>query len=135
MSALAARSAPSTRSAAPARGAMPRVAHLAPVAAPSRQASLLPFVLLCVGLIVGALVAVLLLNTAMTSQAYERQDLRLEQIDLADQRAALLTALDAQAAPQHLAAAARALGMRPATEVGFISLTDGTVVQPGDGGA
>jgi hypothetical protein len=93
-----------------------------------------PFVVLCIGIIVGALVFVLLLNTTMAAGAYEARDLKIESVQLQEQRADLLMELDASAAPQRLAALAAELGMVRASEVGFISLADGTVTTAGGGG-
>lgn len=107
-----------------------RAPHLRPVSPPSRSRSVLPFVLLCVAISIGSLVAVLMLNTTMAAQAYEQRALHLRSLELAEARAALLTALEAKGSPQSLAAQARELGMRPATAVGFIVIADGRVIAP-----
>lgn len=112
----------------PVRGSAP---HLQPVSAPARSRSVVPFVVLCVTVILAALVSVLVLNISMAARAYEIKDLESTVSSLADQRAELLTTLDAMAAPQRLADTARALGMVEASEVGFISLSDGTITPPG----
>lgn len=96
--------------------------------------SVIPFVVLCVLVVVIALVSVLLLNTSMVKGAYDAHDLSIEISDLEQRRAELLTEIDAQAAPQQLADRAAELGMVPVTTVGFVSLADGTVVTAGDAG-
>jgi hypothetical protein len=90
-----------------------------------------PFVALCVAIILGALVSVLLLNTTMAEGAYEAKNLRVSLATLGERRADLITAIDAKATPESLAEQATALGMIPASAIGFISLTDGTVTLPG----
>ena len=98
-----------------------------------RPPSIIPFVVLCVAIVVAALVSVLLLNTTMAAGAYQARDLKIQSANLLEQRAALLTQLDANAAPQNLADKAAALGMAPAVEVGYISLKDGSVRRAGGG--
>jgi hypothetical protein len=105
-----------------------------PVPRESGGGSNVPFVVLCVGIIVAALVFVLVLNTTMAAGAYEAHDLKIESVQLQEQRADLLMALDASAAPQRLAARAAELGMVRASDVGFISLSDGTVMTLGGAG-
>ncbi len=106
----------------------------APVSRSSGGGSNTPFVVLCVGLIVAAFVFVLLLNATMAAGAYEARDLKIESVQLQEQRADLLMELDANAAPQRLAERATELGMARASEVGFISLRDGTVTTAGGEG-
>lgn len=109
-------------------------AHLRPVSAPSHQRSLASFAWTCISIIVVALAAMLIINTQMAAGAYERRDMRLEIAGLHQQRAALVTHLDANAAPHHLAQVATALGMVPATTVGFISLSTEQVTETDRGG-
>jgi len=133
-----ARPAPARRSAAP-RPAPQREAPAVPVrrpdlaalAAPEHSRSLVPFVALCVAIVVGSLVAVLLLNTSMAKGAYETRDLRNELSYLDDQRSELRAALEAHASPQALARAAAELGMVPAPHVGFVTIGTGSVIAPG----
>ena len=119
------------RPAAPERreATRPRT-HLAPVATPSHDRSILPFLGLCLTIVAGALVGVLLLNTSMAAGAYEARDLKISIAESVDQRNALVANLDAAAAPDNLAAAATALGMVRADVVGFISLENGQVDAP-----
>ncbi|WP_062384713.1 hypothetical protein [Demequina iriomotensis] len=105
--------------------------NLRPVAAPERGRSLLPFVSLCVGVVVLALGSVLFINTTMAEGAYERRDLKIQIAELHVEQQALLETLDANAAPESLAARAGALGMAPASALGFVSLSDGIVLENG----
>jgi hypothetical protein len=104
---------------------------LRPVAAPVASRSLVPFVSLCIAIIVGSLVGVLLLNTQMAQGAYDTRDLKIQIASLSEQRGELVAQLDSNAAPQNLADRAAALGMHPAGKVGFISLEDGYVTGAG----
>lgn len=106
--------------------------HLRAVPAPEHARSLVPFTWACVSMILGALAAVLILNTTMAEGAYERRDLKIELADLHQQRATLISALEANASPQWLSTRAGELGMQPATTLGFVSIEDGVVLESGD---
>ncbi|NYI41771.1 hypothetical protein [Demequina lutea] len=122
-------STPPLRS-APTREA-PRREHLRPVPAPQHERSLAPFAWLCVMIVLGALGAVLALNTTMAGGAYQSRDLTIEIAALHQQRATALTKLESNAAPGALALQARSLGMVPADHIGFITLATGQVLQAG----
>ncbi|SEJ47081.1 hypothetical protein [Demequina mangrovi] len=118
------------QSAAPRTGTATRP-RLSPVAMPETNRPLALFAWLCGGIVILALGAVLLINTTMAEGAETRRSLRIEIADLHQQQAALLETLDANAAPESLAARAGALGMAPATALGFMSLSDGIVLETG----
>jgi hypothetical protein len=101
------------------------------MATPEYSRSLVPFVAMCVAIVVGSLVAVLVLNTTMTQRAYETRDLRTELAALENQRSELVATLEADGSPQALAQAALALGMVPAPRVGFVTIESGVVLAPG----
>ncbi len=134
-----ARPRPTAHSAAPRRAPAPRETTEAPSrnpaisvhAAPEHSRSLVPFVGMCVSIVLGALIAVLLLNTTMAKGAYETRDLRNELAYLQDQRSELLASLEEHASPQSLSQAAHDLGMVPAHRVGFVTISSGAVVAPG----
>ena len=119
-----------TTSAAAATPPAPR-ASVSAMAAPEYSRSLVPFVAMCVAIVVGSLVAVLLLNTSMTKRAYDTRDLRTELAQLENQRSELRATIEEDASPQALAAAAQALGMSPAPRVGFVEIETGDVLAPG----
>ncbi len=102
--------------------------HLRAVGAPQQSRSLVPFATLCVGIVIAALAAVLILNTTMARGAYESQSLRIEIANFHQQRAALLTQLEAASAPGGLAHSAQNLGMVPASHIGFVSIGTGAVL-------
>ena len=105
--------------------------HLHAVQAPEQARSLVPFAWTCALIVIGALSAVLLLNTSMAKGAYERRDLKIEIANLHEQRATLVTQLELESSPHQLGESARALGMVPAGTFGFISLEDGIVIESG----
>ncbi|MDN4479525.1 hypothetical protein [Demequina muriae] len=133
-----------TRSSAAARAATARTApasrptsdqrpRLRAVGAPEQARSLAPFAWACILIILSALAAVLLLNTSMAKGAYERRDLKIEIASLHQERSALVTALEANSAPNLLADAATDLGMRPHDTLRSVSLETGAVLEPGAG--
>lgn len=122
---------PVIRELAPIQRAPSSRATVSAMAAPEYSRSLVPFVAMCVAIVVGSLVAVLLFNTTMTQRAYETRDIRSELSALEDQRSELLATLDADASPQALALAAQGLGMVPAPRVGFVTIQSGVVLAPG----
>ncbi len=115
-----------------AGGAQERRAQLRPVAAPEQARSLLPFMWLCIGIVIAALSAVLLINTTMAEGAYERRDLRIEIAGLHQESQSLQEGIEANGAPMSLAQRARDLGMVPASAQGFVSLSDGIVLENGN---
>ncbi len=60
--------------------------HLRAVAAPEQARSLVPFAWTCALIVVGALSAVLFINTSMAGGAYERRDLKIEIANLHEER-------------------------------------------------
>ncbi|GIG54282.1 hypothetical protein [Demequina activiva] len=130
---------PRTSTAVPTRATQPRERgtsqdrrHLRAVSAPEQARSLAPFAWTCVLIIMAALASVLAITTAMSEGAYERRDLKIEIAQLHQQRAALVSELEANSSPTYLAEAARGLGMEPHTTLGFVSLTDQAVLKQGE---
>ena len=113
------------------RPSRPAVARPAPrlrlVRAPAQTRTRVPFVVACMAILGGALLAALLLNTTMARGAYEKQDLDVELAKLAGTQQDLSAELDRRASPVELAASARALGMVPAVSTGWVRLSDGSV--------
>lgn len=105
--------------------------HLRAVSAPRHSRSIVPFAWLCVSIVVVALAAVLALNTTMAEGAYQTRTLKIEIAQLHQQRAATLTQLEANAAPQALAQRAQDLGMEPSGRIGFVTLESGKVLEAG----
>ncbi|MCL2850131.1 MAG: hypothetical protein FWE61_08830 [Micrococcales bacterium] len=114
---------------APARA--PRPAPLEPrlrlVRPPQHVRTRVPFVVTCMGVLITALVVMLLLNTATAQAAFETSRTQRQLTGLLQDNDELAATLDEKASPEHLAAAARELGMVPATGTGWIRLSDQTV--------
>jgi hypothetical protein len=102
-----------------------RTRVLAPQARPGSR---LPAVLASGVVMLATLMAVLLLNIALSRGSYADQTLTDRQTQLAEREQALREQLAASEAPGALDARARALGMVPAGDPGYLRLTDGTVL-------
>lgn len=111
----------------PARPAAAPPPRLRVVRAPAQARSRVPFVLACMALLGGALLAALLLNTQVASLAFERYELSNELGQLRQDRMDLVAQLDAKSSPTQLAQAARGLGMVEANGTGWLRLADGSV--------
>jgi hypothetical protein len=98
------------------------------VRAPQHARTRVPFVVACMAVLGAALLSALLLNTQMASAAYEKFDLSNELGRLEQDQKDLMAELDAKASPDQLAEAAKALGLVPAANVGWVRLSDGTVL-------
>ncbi|MFC6935423.1 hypothetical protein ACFQHO_37415 [Actinomadura yumaensis] len=93
----------------------------------SRPAPRAPFVLLILGLLGGALVSLLLLNTVLAEDAFTLTRLQQSNKLLGQQRQALQEQIAREESPGNLARRARAQGMRPGEGLAFIdSLTGQT---------
>ncbi|WP_084076741.1 hypothetical protein [Demequina sp. NBRC 110057] len=106
--------------------------HLRAVAAPEQARSIAPFAWTCILIVLGAMAAVLLINTQMTKGAYERRDLKIEIASLHEQSAAMTDTLERYDSPSYLAERASALGMEPASTLGSVSIADGAVLEQGE---
>jgi len=63
------------------------------------------------------------INTLLAQDAFTLSNLKIEAKAVADQRDAINRSIDSHAAPERLAAAAAALGMRPSETPVFLDLT------------
>jgi hypothetical protein len=89
-----------------------------------------PFVLLVVGLLGGALVSLLLLNTVLAEDAFTLTRLQRSNKQLNQQRQALQEEIAREEAPAVLAQKARALGMKQPTRPAFVDAQSRRVVGP-----
>ncbi|HEY0189245.1 MAG TPA: hypothetical protein VGC67_17290 [Cellulomonas sp.] len=101
---------------------------------PAQTRTHVPFVLVCMAILAGALLAALLLNTQLAQGSYAEQEMDSQLADLAQTEQQLSSQLDTNRSPEQLAAQAAALGMEPAGSTGWLSLADGTVVGAEDAG-
>lgn len=89
-----------------------------------------PFVLLVVGLLGGALVSLLLLNTVLAEDAFTLTRLQRSNKQLTQQRQALQEEIAREEAPAVLAQKAKALGMVQPTRPAFVDAQARRVVGP-----
>jgi hypothetical protein len=115
------------RPAAP-QPASPSERHLTVVPPRPWRAPKAPFVLLLLTLLVGGLVTLLLLNTALAQGAFVVHDLESRSAELADREQALQQELALEASPARLAKRARELGMVPRENPVFLRTSDGRVL-------
>jgi hypothetical protein len=107
--------------------ALPRP-RLTVVARAATRAPRIPFVVLVVALLVGGLVGLLLLNTALQRGAYTTTALRDRAAALTVRQQQLQVRVDAMAEPQRLAQRALRLGMVADASPGFLELSTGRIV-------
>jgi hypothetical protein len=98
------------------------------VAEPAARLARFPFLLVLIGIFGIGMAGLLMLNTALQSQAFESRTLNRQARELAYAQADLENQLDVLAAPQELARRASALGMRPNPFPAFLELPSGKVV-------
>lgn len=133
--AVRARSVPAPAPRPTAEPAAPRP-RLRVVRAPAHARTRVPFVVLCMAILVGALLGALVLNTTMAQGEYERYALQTRLAQSAQSQQQMRGDLEELAAPAQLAAAAGALGMVPTTTGGYLRLEDGVVLgNPAPAGA
>jgi len=80
------------------------------------------FMGILIGIFVTGLLALLCINTALTSGAFTLENMKLHLAAVNDQRDAVLNEVAAQSSPDYLAKAATKLGMQPQTEINFLNL-------------
>ena len=106
--------------------------HTRPVAGPATRARArsprMPFILLLVGLLGGALVCLLVISTTLAQGAFRITNLQQQNANLARQEQTLTNEVAQAANPAVIAAEAQQLGMRPNPHLGFIDLKTGKIV-------
>ena len=113
----------------PGRGpARPPRPSLRVVAAPVAEHGRTLFVLACLALLVGGLIALLLINTALAQGSFRMHDLSSSSRQLSDQSQALGEDIAGQASPERLSQRAAGLGMVASGSVAFLRLSDGRVL-------
>ena len=80
------------------------------------------FMGILIGVFVAGLLALLCINTALTSGAFTLENMKLELAAVNDQRDAVLNQVATHSSPDFLAKAATKLGMQPQTGINFLSL-------------
>ncbi|MBK5247823.1 MAG: hypothetical protein JJE50_00110 [Actinomycetales bacterium] len=100
------------------------------VRAPAPVRTHLPFVLLCLSILGGALLGALMLNTSMAATAYELHDAEISLARLSESEQVLAAQADQLSSAPQLAARATAIGMVPAEGLSYIRLSDGSIAGP-----
>jgi hypothetical protein len=125
---------PATKPAAkPAAKPAPKRPRTRTVAMPRRSAAppRAPFVLLVVGLLGGALVSLLLLNTVLAQDAFTLSELQRGNQRLNERKQALQEDINRENSPAVLHAKARGLGMVDGRRPAFIDARTGRITQGG----
>ena len=88
----------------------------------------MPFIVLVIGLLAGALVCILVISTTLAAGAFQISNLQQANSALTRQQEQLQQQVASEQAPATIAQRARQLGMKPATALRFIDLRTGRVV-------
>jgi hypothetical protein len=88
----------------------------------------MPFILLLVGLLGGALVCLLVISTTLAQGAFRITNLQEQNANLARQEQTLTNEVAQAGSPAVIAAEAKQLGLRPNPYLGFIDLETGKIV-------
>ena len=103
--------------------------HTRPAAArPRSRAPRMPFILLLVGLLGGALVSLLVISTTLAQGSFRVTSLQEQNAELARQAQTLTNQVAQAGNPAVIAKEARQLGMRPNPHLGFIDVKSGKIV-------
>ena len=95
---------------------------------PRSRSPRMPFILLLVGLLGGALVSLLVISTTLAQGAFRITNLEKQNASLARQEQTLTNEVAQAGNPAVIANEARQLGMRPNPHLGFIDLKTGKIV-------
>ena len=88
----------------------------------------MPFILLLVGLLGGALVSLLVISTTLAQGSFRVTSLQEQNAELARQAQTLTNQVAQAGNPAVIAKEAEQLGMRPNPHLGFIDLKSGKIV-------
>jgi hypothetical protein len=123
------RTAPRTRPVTAPRHTRPVTGPGPGPATPARTRSpRMPFILLLVGLLGGALVSLLVISTTLAQGAFRITNLQEQNANLARQEQTLTNEVAQAGNPAVIARQAKQLGMRPNPYLGFIDLKTGKIV-------
>ena len=92
------------------------------------RAPRMPFILLLVGLLGGALVSLLVISTTLAQGSFRITNLQEQNAQLARQTQILTNQVAQAGNPAAIAKEARQLGMRPDPHLGFIDVKSGKIV-------
>lgn len=103
------------------------VLRLVPELQNGKQADNHTFGFVVGGVFIGGLISLLIINTALTQDAFRLQELKIEATTLADQREAILREVAAKSSPHKLAQSAVEMGMMVNINPKFLDLTAGEI--------
>lgn len=107
------------------RLAPPRLRVVSP---PATSRSRLPYAAACTAVLAVTLVALLMMNIALSRTSFAVHELEQQRALLVEQEQALSEQLALEGSPGRLAERARALGMVPNPQPAFVRLSDGAVL-------
>ncbi len=94
---------------------------------PRKQRARVPFLAVCITILIGAMLGALVLNTSMASTAYEMHSTQLELARTLQHNQEHAAEVDRLSSPSRLAEKAQSLGMVPGEGVTYIDLDAGTL--------
>lgn len=103
------------------------------VRSPVARRSVVPYLLLCAGILLGSLVTALILNTHMAVAAYEIHDAQRDLNLLTEAETSLRQEVEQLSSPVELEQRATDLGMAAAEGIGYIDLAGGRLLPVDDG--
>lgn len=106
-------------------GKSPRLRVVRP---PHKKRARVPFVVVCLVVLVGSMLGALILNTLMAQAAYEMHSTQVELARTLQTNQELSTKVDQLSAPERLARKAESLGMVPGESVTYIDLDSATLI-------
>lgn len=105
-----------------------RLTVVPPRALGRTQAARTPFVILVIAMLAGGVVGLLMFNTSMQQRSFQATALEHRMNELTAREQSLSMQLDGLRDPQHLAAAAKKLGMVAPAQPAFVRLGNGRVL-------
>ena len=106
-------------------GTTKAVLRLVPELQNGKKANDKSFIIITSSVFIAGLFSLLLINTALTQDAFKLQQLKVQATTLADQREAILKEVSEKSSPAKLAENAMKLGMIVNTNPRFLDLTGG----------
>lgn len=98
------------------------------VSPPRIQRTRVPFLLICLGLLVGAMLSALILNTVMTSAAFDLQTTQHELTRTLQSNEEKATEIGRLSAPSRVSQKAESLGMVPGESIIYLDLETGKFI-------
>jgi len=94
---------------------------------PGQRTSGRGFIVILALIVFFNILTLLVINTLMTQDAFVLENLKQQNRTLVDQRDAIVNETNVLASPDQLAAAAKKLGMTPATKINYLDLSQSSI--------